>query len=599
MSDVLAASPWVRAIGVALVEFVWQGAVLAAIAAAALHLLRRRSAAARYAAACGVFAIMAAWPIVTVWQSYAAAAAPLATGKPVSVVAVDRGSVDVGAAAGATLTEMLVQGGWMPIIVLVWMTGAVLLTLHLAGGWFLVARLRRTGVPLPADRQDDVQALSGRVGVARVVRLIESARIAVPTVVGWTRPLILVPASTLAGLTPTELEAILVHELAHVRRHDYLVNIAQGVVETLFFYHPAVWWLSKRIRVERELCCDDLVVQLCGDRLTYARALASLEEHRIQSPAFGLAADGGDLLARVRRLLGAPAERPQSSAAAAVAILLALPFFLLGETTGSAAGRAVRSVAPMQAVPADSSGSRRMLLVGDSASQRTVPVEITQGLAAVEGRLAAMGQQPDAPRETRPESAPAPPASPAQVIGGVRPQATPGSADADPVELARLLELANRHVNAGRFGEAGRVLEQLQSLLERMPAAGARRVGGQSENVTAGGGPPPPPPPPAGASAAAPAPFRVGGAVAVPVKIKDVPPVYPLDARLARVQGIVILEAVISADGLVRDLKVLRGNPMLDGAAIDAVRQWEYTPPMLAGEPVDVIMTVTVNFTLN
>jgi protein TonB len=343
------------------------------------------------------------------------------------------------------------------------------------------------------------------------------------------------------------------------------------------------------------------VVQLSGDRLTYARALASLEEHRLQTPAFGLAADGGDLLARVRRLLGAPVEKQRSSAAVALAILMALPFFLLGEMSGSAEGRTGTSIATVQVVPADSPRSLRMPGVVDPTSGRIVPIEITRGLAAVGGRLAAMGQQSDAPRETRPEgTAPEPPASPVQV-SGARPQAKPASAaEADAAELARLLELANRHVNAGRFGEAGRVLEQMQSLLERMPAGGARRVGGQSENVTVGGAPPPPPPPPlAGPSATTAAPFRVGGAVAPPVKIRDVPPVYPPDARAARVQGVVILEAVISADGLVRDLKVLRGNPMLDAAAVEAVRQWEYTPPMLGGQPVDVIMTVTVNFTLN
>jgi TonB family protein len=588
----------VRALGVALVEFIWQGAVLAAVASAALHLLGRRSASARYAAACGVFAAMAIWPIVTAWQSYAAATAgPVATGLAISV-ATDGAA---GGGAGAPLTERLVQGGWMPLIVLVWMTGAAVLTLHLARGWFLVARLRRTGVALPADRQDDLRALSGRVGVARVVRLIESARIAVPTVVGWTRPLILVPASTLAGLTPTELEAILIHELAHVRRHDYLINIAQGVVETLFFYHPAVWWLSKRIRVERELSCDDLVVQIYGDRLTYARALASLEEHRLQTPAFGVAADGGDLLARVRRLLGAPADKPRSSAVAAAAILMALPFLLLGETTGAADVGATTVLNPDGVVPAPNRPGSLSTIGGvvDSASQRAVPAEIARGIAIVGRRMTALSQQAEPPREVRPESAgPPSPTGPTAVVGGTRAQAaSQAAADADAAELARLLELANRHVNAGRFGDAGRVLEEMQALLARMPAGGASRVGGRTADPAAGAAPPVPHPPPGAPSTTAP--FRVGGAVATPVKIKDVAVVYPADARAARVQGIVILEAVISADGLVRDLKVLRGNPMLDAAAVEAVRQWEYTPPMLGGQPVDVIMTLTVNFTLN
>ena len=98
-----------------------------------------------------------------------------------------------------------------------------------------------------------------------------------PTVIGWLKPVVLLPASALAGLTPRQLEAILAHELAHIRRHDYLVNLLQTLVETLLFYHPAVWWLSRRIRVERENCCDDLAVSLCGDPVAYAAALADLE----------------------------------------------------------------------------------------------------------------------------------------------------------------------------------------------------------------------------------------------------------------------------------------------------------------------------------
>ena len=92
----------------------------------------------------------------------------------------------------------------------------------------------------------------------------------VPTVIGWLRPVVLMPASALSGMGPQQLEAILAHELAHIRRHDYLVNLLQTVVETLLFYHPAVWWLSGRIRVERENCCDDLAVSLCGDPYAYA-----------------------------------------------------------------------------------------------------------------------------------------------------------------------------------------------------------------------------------------------------------------------------------------------------------------------------------------
>jgi uncharacterized protein (TIGR03435 family) len=155
----------------------------------------------------------------------------------------------------------------------------------------------------------------------------------VPAVIGWLRPYILLPISALTGLGESELQAIIAHELAHVKRYDYLVNLLQNAIETLLFYHPAVWWLSGGIREERERCCDDLAVALCGDPILYAEALARLEEMRgIPEPA--LAATGGDLLARIRRLTGKsetprhrliPSSLASLAAAACVIAIAAIP----------------------------------------------------------------------------------------------------------------------------------------------------------------------------------------------------------------------------------------------------------------------------------
>ena len=161
---------------------------------------------------------------------------------------------------------------WVRIVLLTWLSGVALLTLRLLTGWLWVQRLHARGTaPAPLGWQQMVVRLSKRLHISRPIRLFQSAMVEVPTVIGWLRPVVLMPASALTGMGPEQLEAILAHELAHVRRHDYLVNLLQTLVETLLFYHPAVWWLSRRIRIERENCCDDLAVSLCGDPHTYAR----------------------------------------------------------------------------------------------------------------------------------------------------------------------------------------------------------------------------------------------------------------------------------------------------------------------------------------
>ena len=159
------------------------------------------------------------------------------------------------------------------------------------------------------------------MGVGRAVALLESALVEVPVVIGYLRPVVLLPAGMATGLSTEQVESLLMHELAHIRRHDYLVNLLQSVVEGLLFYHPAVWWVSHVIRTEREHCCDDMVVELRGDARGYAGALAALES--LRGPQAALAASGGSLVKRVRRLLRR-SEGPQGSPAATVAAIVLL-----------------------------------------------------------------------------------------------------------------------------------------------------------------------------------------------------------------------------------------------------------------------------------
>ena len=154
-----------------------------------------------------------------------------------------------------------------------------------------------------------ISRLCSALQVTRPVRVLTSAAVAVPVVVGWMKPVVLLPLGLLSGLSTPQLEALLAHELAHIRRHDYFVNLLQSLVETCFFYHPAVWWISAQIRKERENCCDDLAAEACGGVLGYASALTALEEMRGATPAYGVAASGGPLIQRIRRILGATEKK--------------------------------------------------------------------------------------------------------------------------------------------------------------------------------------------------------------------------------------------------------------------------------------------------
>lgn len=301
----------VEALGWTLLHFLWQGAIVAAALAVADGLVSRRSATARYALAVCALAVMAVLPLSTFARLAGTPRAEVATsanaGTPSSTSGPTAAAVLVapGPEGTAVLGQSLAPA--LPLLVGAWGLGVALLSARLIGGWTVAQRLARSGEPTAAAGLEEALArLCATMRVSRPVRLLESARVEIPTVIGWIRPVILFPAATLVGLTPAQLEVVLAHELAHVRRLDYVVNLLQSAVETLLFYHPAVWWVSQRVRVEREHCCDDAAVEACGDALAYARALTELEGLRVAGPGLAMAADGGSLLQRVGRLVGAP-----------------------------------------------------------------------------------------------------------------------------------------------------------------------------------------------------------------------------------------------------------------------------------------------------
>src|SRR5260370_32674982 len=185
-----------------------------------------------------------------------------------------------------------------------WFLGVVILSLRTAGGLLLIERMRRKELkPLRRELYLRCIALQLKMGIERAIRYCECQRLDAPAVLGWFRPVVLLPVRALSGLTEEQIEAVIAHELAHIRRLDCLVNLFQIAAETLLFYHPAVWWVSQRIRAERENCCDDEAIFICGDALNYARALTLMEEWRT-APALMMAVNRSPLAERVVRLLG-------------------------------------------------------------------------------------------------------------------------------------------------------------------------------------------------------------------------------------------------------------------------------------------------------
>lgn len=294
-------SPLAGAIGWALLHSLWEGAIIAALLATALMALR--TPRARYAAACAAMLAMLATFLVSI--IYLA---------PKHVESVR--SLNVPAPLWSALSEADNSSPWKlnlfsiaPWLGPFWFAGLWFVCVWRAANWLFVQRLRRRGLCCASDHWlGKVAALCAQLRISKPVLLLESCLTDVPVLLGHFRPMILVPVGLLAGLPPEQVEAILLHELAHVGRHDYLVNLLQRLAEALFFYHPAAWWISRVIRVEREHCCDDVVVSVTGDAHEYAVALAALETNRFSGREIALAATGGHLMQRIHRLL-APSER--------------------------------------------------------------------------------------------------------------------------------------------------------------------------------------------------------------------------------------------------------------------------------------------------
>lgn len=299
-------SPVINALGWTLTHFVWQGLLLGAIYAALVSGLKRASSVTRYWIGMGTLAAMLLVTVITFVIVYEApqvtTAVVMAVATPVQTVLTEASRWE------SILMQMEI---FMPWAVLAWLSGVILLSGRIAVDFWRIRKLAMVGVkPLPEPWPGIVQRLCFDMGMTRLVRVMESARVSVPMVIGWLKPVVLIPPSALMGLSQKQLELIISHELAHIKRYDYLFNLMQLVVETLLFYHPVVRRIAIQVRLERENCCDDIVVEQTTDTLAYARALTEVEGMRCSTGMqVALAATGGHLVGRVRRLAGMPTQQ--------------------------------------------------------------------------------------------------------------------------------------------------------------------------------------------------------------------------------------------------------------------------------------------------
>ncbi len=325
-----------------LIHFCWQAAVIAGIYRMLSAAFARSASHMRYLVALSALLAMLGTAVFTfAWEMRSEASAPAATRLTTGTV----GTSDFPRVVAPGILSRTESGktesqipnllpslmGWIDAF---WALGVFALSMRGLGGWWLIHRLRTSAtIQAPEAARAAFERLSRALGLRRTVLLRVSSAIAGPVTVGALRAMVLLPISAATSLSPEELEVVLAHELAHIRRADFAWNLVQTLIETLFFFHPAVWWISGCVRHERELCCDDLALKVCPNPVVYASALFHLEEQRSRQMHLAMALDGHQsrqtLRMRIARILGetmpsTPSFRPFSAAAVLAAIIVML-----------------------------------------------------------------------------------------------------------------------------------------------------------------------------------------------------------------------------------------------------------------------------------
>ncbi len=302
----------IEAIGWAIFHSLWQGALISIVLGIAILIIDSKSAKFRYALSITSLLLLCAASTITFINVYhpQTSVTSVEVIKSNTYTQAETNYFILSTDSPNVLSSMIKEiqkyfSGYLPIIVTLWFAGLLIFSLRFLGGVIYVQRLKTRGIySLDRNYEKYINSLLERVGIKRLVNVYESALIKVPAAIGYLKPVILFPLGMISGLPQNQVEAIIAHEIAHIKRYDFLVNFLQTLVETIFFYHPSVWWISKISRIERENCCDDIAVELCGDSLTYSKALINIQQMRGHETSFVLAAIGNknQLFRRIKRM---------------------------------------------------------------------------------------------------------------------------------------------------------------------------------------------------------------------------------------------------------------------------------------------------------
>ena len=466
------------------------------------------------------------------------------------------------------------------LAVTIWLVGAVA-----SAGVLLVGLARLRWLRASSSRVEDgpwhrlCVDLAGSCGLGRGVDLLLGPRPGLVATWGWRRPVVMLPVSA-SEWSAERMHVVLLHELAHVRRGDWVLQMSAEALRCVWWFNPLAWAVRARLRRESEHAADDLVLARGVPAATCAGHLVELvkevRKHRrtwLPAPAM---ARPSHLEQRLSAMLNPRTNRRSMTRLArfgSLGVLVSASLVVAALHVGPvSASHFVESIgnAVEQEQPAEPSSERRAAIAAAVAAA----VEAAAASRSAESIGSAVEQeQPAFQIELSSEQI-------AALAAAVKAAAASRSAESigNAVEQEQPAEPSSEQI-ADLVARAAALQEQLQAVLDEMQVLlgdSDRSAGGSNSNE----------------------PLRIGDGIRPPAKIVNADPVYPPEARDARVQGVVILEATISRTGEVSDVEVLRSVPLLDEAAVAAVRQWRYEPTLVDGEPVSILMTLTINFQL-